>query len=223
MEKSEYQLDVEAIQETYHFLNLTFEQAEHVLKFETIKKTSSSKQIMSVWEEWDYELLIFDGILNEDQRIRFEDTRKELYARYTENFTRQDEESARWTDFHRAIRLSKTFAPNRFKQAMLAHYTQCLLPDYWAFECAMDVPTKAVAQFLKERLYRQGPEIEEFQSQKLREFREFNRLNYEKYHQPISGWHSSTLNPFTPEDEKVHWAMSLLLLDVKAYGFAPVD
>ena len=277
MEKSEYQLDVEAIQETYHFLDLTFEQAELVLKFEAIRKAPFSKQIMSVWEEWDYELLIFDGVLNEDQKIRFEDIRKELYARYTENSIRQDEESARWTDFHQAIvdylknslipsllahrssvfppvfhedrvkldylkasykvflhergkeaivthiRLSKTFAPNRWKQTLLAHYTKCLLPDYRAFECAMDAPTRAVAEYLKGQLYRRSAEVVEFQSQKLREFREFNRLNYEKFSQPIAGWHSETRNPFSEEDEQVHWAMSLLLLDVKAYGFAPID
>lgn len=273
MEKSEHQLNIESVQETYHFLDLTFEQAEQVLKYEKIKNASFSKHIMSVWENWDYELLIFDGILNENQRILFEDLRKQLYAEYAKSYTTQDKESVRWTDFHRAtieylknslipsllkqpspvfppvfhddrnkidylkacykvflqdrgkeavvnhIRLSRTFAPNRWKQTMLAHYTQCLLPDYWAFECTMDVPTRSVAQYLKERLYRRSTEVEEFQSQKLQEFKEFNRINYAKFNQPIAGWHSETRNPFSEEDEKVHWAMSLLLLDKNAYGF----
>lgn len=277
MEKSEYQLDVEGIQEAYHFLDLSYEQAEQVLKYEAIRKSPFSKQIMSIWEGLDYELLIFEGILDEGQRAKYEDLRKQLYAQYAQDCTRQDEEAARWTDFHRAtieylknslipslfaqlsgvfppvfsedrikidylkacykvflhdrgkeaavnhVRLSRTYAPNRWKQAMLAHYTQCLLPDYWAFECAMDAPTRSVAQYLKERMYRRTSEVKEFQSQKLQEFKEFNRLNYAKFNQPIAGWHSETRHPFSAEDEQVHWAMSLLLLDINAYGFAPID
>jgi len=215
--------------------------------------------------------------LNESQKIRFENLRKQFLANHAENVTKQDEEAARWTDFHRAtidylknslipalfkqpspvfppafyqdrakidylkasyktflhetgketivnhVRLNKTFAPNRWKQALLAHYIKCLLPDYWAFECAMDVPTKSVAQYLKDRLYHRSSEVEQFQSQKLQELREFNRLNYEKFYQPIPGWHSETRNPFSEEDEKVHWAMSILLLDRNAYGFEPID
>lgn len=277
MENNEYQLEVEAIQDTYHYLELTFEQAEQVLKYETIRKGTFSKHMISVWEDWDYELLIFEGILNENQKIRFEDVRKQFHARHVEVTTKQDEESARWTDFHRAvidylknslipsllkqpspafppafhedqikidylkasykvflhergkeaivqhIRFSKTFAPNRWKQTLLAHYTKCLLPDYWAFECAMDAPTRSVAEYLKARLYHRSVEVVEFQSQKWREFKEFNRLNYEKFSEPIPGWHSETLNPFSEKDEMVHWAMSLLLLDKNAYGFYPID
>lgn len=221
MEKSEYQLDVESIQHTYHYLDLTFEQAEEILKYEAIRKGSFSKHMMSVWEEWDYELLIFDSILNEDQKIRFEDLRKELYARYAKIYTTQDEAIARWTDFHRAtidylknslipslwkqpspvfppafheerikidylkasykaflhergreaivqhVRFSKTFAPNRWKQTLLAHHAKCLLPDYWSFECAMDAPTRSVAQYLKDRLYHRSTEVVEFQSQPI--------------------------------------------------------
>ncbi|WP_291039059.1 hypothetical protein, partial [Dyadobacter sp. 50-39] len=51
----------------------------------------------------------------------------------------------------------------------------------------------------------------------------FNRSTYEKFYQTIKGWHAETINPFTEEDEKVHWAMSLLLLDRDAYGFRGID
>ncbi len=277
MEKSEHQLNVESIRETYHYLDLTFSQAEKVLEYEELRKAPLSKHIISIWEEWDYELLVFEGILNENQRVRFDGVRNELYTQYVKNCTVQDEEIARWTDFHRAkndylknnliptlltypspvfppvfhaernkidylkasykaflhesgkeavvthVRLFKTYAPSRWKQTLLAHYTKCLLPDYWAFECAMDVPTKAVAQYLKKQLYRQTAELVTFQNQKLQDYKAFNRSTYEKFYQTIKGWHAETINPFTEEDEKVHWAMSLLLLDRDAYGFRGID
>lgn len=273
MERSEHRSNVELVQDRYHYLDLTFEQAEQVLKYEAIRDTFSPKHMLSAWEDWDYELIAFQGLLNESQRIRYDELKERRYAQCIEISIQQDNERARWLDYHRAkieylknnlipslytqpspvfpsafhadrvkidylkacyktflherrkealvhhIRFQKTFAPNGLKEVMLTHYTQCLLPDYWAFENAMDAPTKSVAQFIKDRLYRQNPEITEFQSQKLEELKEFDRLNYEKFYQPIEGWSVWTGQPFSEEEEKAHWAMSLLLLSLDAFGF----
>jgi hypothetical protein len=54
MEKSEHQLNLESIRETYHYLDLTFSQAEQILEYEEIRKAPLSKHIISIWEEWDY-------------------------------------------------------------------------------------------------------------------------------------------------------------------------
>lgn len=276
MEHYEHQSNVAVVQARYHYLGLTFEQAEQVLKYETIRDTFPSKHILSIWEQLDYERAAFYGFLNEAQMAQYEERMSPLHAVYIEDLVKQDNENAKWVDQKRAkidylknslipalsdqpspvfppafaedrnkidylkacyktflherqkealvnhVRLNKTFAPNGWKQALLSHYTYCLLPDYWAFEIAMDAPTKSVAQYIKERLYQQNPEVEAFQNEKLKELKKFDCLNYEKFYQATDGWSVWTRQPFSEEEEKVHWAMSLLLLDRNAYGFEDI-
>lgn len=277
MERTEHQSNVGHLQARYHYLNLTFEQAERVLQFEAIKDEHSPKHMLFVWEEWDFELASFQEILTAEQMSRYQKFKENIKTQYVASLIEQDKESARWLDFQRAkidylknsfipdvlgksshvypplfsedqskidylkacyktflndrrtealvnhIRFNRTFAPNGWKLALLVHYTYCLLPDYWAFESAMDAPTKSVAQFIKERLYRQDPELETFQSQKMHELKEFDRLNWEKYARHTEGWSVWTRQPFSEEDEKTHWAMSLQLLSKDAFGFGNIE
>lgn len=57
MTPEDYKWHINLVKERYHALNLTFEQAEQVYKFEEDKSIYSEKHYFSTWEEWDYELL----------------------------------------------------------------------------------------------------------------------------------------------------------------------
>ncbi|HEX8356542.1 MAG TPA: hypothetical protein VF610_03990 [Segetibacter sp.] len=55
----EYQWYVNLVRNRYEYLNLTYEQAEEIHKYQQDKDTYSNKHFFSFWEEQDYELTIF--------------------------------------------------------------------------------------------------------------------------------------------------------------------
>lgn len=59
MTSEEYQWHINLVKDRNHALNLTFEQAEEVYKYEQDKDIGSEKLYFSTWEEWDYELSSF--------------------------------------------------------------------------------------------------------------------------------------------------------------------
>jgi len=121
------------------------------------------------------------------------------------------------------FRYNRTYAPIQLRSALLRHYASCLLPDYAAFESWADEPTKAVAGFIRSKLPRRTSEISEFYIGKLNESKAFSQQMKEKYYQDIKGWHVWAPEPLPEEEENKNWIMSLLLLDVNAYGFEDID
>lgn len=54
MTPEEYQWHIKLARSRYQYLNLTYEQAEKIYKYEQERDTYSDKHFFSDWEEWDY-------------------------------------------------------------------------------------------------------------------------------------------------------------------------
>lgn len=121
------------------------------------------------------------------------------------------------------FRFNKTYAPIQLKSALLGHYTSCLLPSYAAFERWADEPTRAVAGSIKSKLSRWNSGVTEFYLGKLRESKAFSDQLFEKYYRGTEWGSVWGLDPLPEEEENTNWLMSLVLLDVRAYGFEPID
>ena len=92
MTPEEYQWHINLVKDRHHALNLTFEQAEKVYKYEQDKDTYSEKHYFSAWEEWDYELSTFKEILNAEQFRNYETFLNESIRRYQQNLIELDNE-----------------------------------------------------------------------------------------------------------------------------------
>jgi hypothetical protein len=270
MTHEEYQWYVNLVQDRYQYLNLTFEQAEKIYKYEQDKDTYSEKHFFSIWEEWDYELTTFSEILNDDQLVNYQTFIKEIIQRYGQSLIEQDGKKANeiafnedlinfyetqflpdffknpflgfgWLSIDRAkieylrteykrflndskkailtshFRHNRTFMPNELKASLLRHKLSYILPDYTSFKHKMDEPTKAIAQYLQKKLRYLPDEMEELLTRKFQELKEFNDGNFKKHHGDIGGWHV-VYGHMTPEEEKEHRTMTILLLDKEKYG-----
>lgn len=116
------------------------------------------------------------------------------------------------------FRQHKTFKPNGLKASLLWHKLQCVLPDYAFFRQEMDEPTRSVADFLVDKIQYFSNEKEEFISGKFGELEAFNTESFNNHHAQAGGWHMGSL-PLSPEEQRAHRTMTLLLLDRNRYGF----
>jgi hypothetical protein len=82
MTPDEYQWNVSLVKDRYQTLNLTFEQAALVYKFEKEKTGLSNKHYFSAWEEWDYDLFFFKKILSPEQFSIFEQEKNKAIENY---------------------------------------------------------------------------------------------------------------------------------------------
>jgi hypothetical protein len=83
----------------------------------------------------------------------------------------------------------------------------------------MDEPTKSVAHYLKSKLQHLPEETEELLTGKFQELKEFHNANFKKHYGEVRGWHV-VVGHLTPEEEKQHRSMTLLLLDKEKYGWS---
>lgn len=97
-------------------LDLNFEQAEKVYKYEQIKDTYSDKHYFSVWEEWDYELTTFKEILDPDQLNKYEQFLNENTKRYIQHLMEDDTNVTNQILYH---------------QELLSFYEDQFLPDFF--------------------------------------------------------------------------------------------
>ena len=81
----------------------------------------------------------------------------------------------------------------------------------------MDEPTKAVAQYLKAKILQLPDETEKLVNRKFHELSQFLEANFTKRYGNSRGWHVA-VGHFTPEEEREHRTMSLMLLDRDRYG-----
>ena len=114
------------------------------------------------------------------------------------------------------FRHNRIYRPNALKASLLQHKLSCILPDYFRFQHVMDNPTKSVAAYLKSRVKTLPPETESLVSRKFEELITFNQSNLNNHFGNIEGWH--VFGRLSPEEEKIHRNMSLLLLDKDSYG-----
>lgn len=110
------------------------------------------------------------------------------------------------------FRQSKTFQPIVLKLNLLRHEEKCLLPDYLAFKGTFDKPTKAVADFLLEKVLRISKNLSDAMKQTMNDLELFNINNTEKYIDELKGWHT-TVN-IDNENEEL---MFVVLFDTEKY------
>jgi len=111
----------------------------------------------------------------------------------------------------------RTFKPKELKLSLLQHKLSYIFPDYDSFKHQMDKPTLAVAHYLKTKFKYLPDSLDELLTRKYNELKEFNDTNFKKHYGEIRGWHV-VIGQFTPEEEKEHRAITLLLLDQEKYG-----
>lgn len=121
MTHEEHKWLINLVKDRHHTLNLTFEQAEKVYKYEQDKGVYSNKHFFSAWEEWDYELATFKEILNEEQFKNYDSFLKDCIQRYEQSLIEQDKEQI--TEIaccEEQINFCKTqFLPDFFKDPYL--------------------------------------------------------------------------------------------------------
>jgi hypothetical protein len=121
MTPEDYQWHINLVKDRNHALNLTFEQAEQVYKFEEEKSIYSEKHYFSTWEELDYELSTFRKILNPEQFAIFEQNVKETVENYQQSLIEQDMVNLKEIEFHKeTIKYYEAqFLPEFFKDPVL--------------------------------------------------------------------------------------------------------
>lgn len=121
MTPEEYQRQINLVKDRHHALDLTFEQAEKIFKYEQDKDTYSAKHIFSEWEEWDYELTTFKEILNAKQFNNYENFLKETIHRYEKCLIEQDNKGGKDIAYYEEyINFYETqFLPDFFKDPYL--------------------------------------------------------------------------------------------------------
>ena len=92
MTPEEYKWTIDLVQQRYQYLNLTYEQAEKIYKYEQDRDTFSDEHFFTVWEESDYELTAFREILNGEQLKNHETFLNESIRGYEKSLVDQDNE-----------------------------------------------------------------------------------------------------------------------------------
>jgi hypothetical protein len=110
------------------------------------------------------------------------------------------------------FRHSKTLQPTILKLSLLRHEQICLVPDYFAFKRTFDTATKAVANFLLEKLLRISDNLSDALKQAMNELKEFDTKNTAKHMGEVRGWHVPL-----PVNDKTEELMFVLLLDPEKY------
>jgi len=121
MTPEDYQWNINLVKDRNYALNLTFEQAEEVFKFEQRKNPYSEKFYFSTWEEWDYELSTFKKILNTEQFAIFEQNTKDAVENYQKSLIEQDTELLKEIEFNQETvkYYEEQFLPDFFKDRVL--------------------------------------------------------------------------------------------------------
>jgi len=109
------------------------------------------------------------------------------------------------------FRQNRTFRPNELKHALLRHSINDVWPDYESFYHSMDIPTKAVAEFLEEKVTRYFSPIKNLLEQSIKDRQRFVEGLSKEFFSDMSGWH--VYKEVTPEEELKSFSMSLLLMD----------
>lgn len=102
MSEEEYKYHINLTQSRYQHLNLSFEQAEKVFKFENEKDSYIGLEY-STWEEWDFELTFFSAILSSEQLKNYENDIFEVKGRYIERLKEDDKSSIKDIEYYQRL------------------------------------------------------------------------------------------------------------------------
>lgn len=109
------------------------------------------------------------------------------------------------------FRQNKTYRPNELKCALLRHSINDVWPDYASFYHSMDTPSRAVADFLNDKVARYFTEIKQLLEQSIKHRQDFIDSLYKEFFSNEGGWHVH--REITPEEELKIFRMSLFLAD----------
>jgi len=110
------------------------------------------------------------------------------------------------------FRHGKTFQPIGLKLSLLLHQQKCLLPDYLAFKATMDLPTKAVADYLLQKLIKISEPLKDALKETMTSLGKFNAENTAKHIGEMRGWHTTIQSPDSSEE-----LMFVVFLDAEKY------
>jgi hypothetical protein len=121
MTKAEYQSMIQLAQVRHHALNLTFEQAERVYRYEEERDSAAGKHCFSAWEEWDFERSTFKKILSAEQFELYKIDLKENIIHYEQRLRDEDKEKLNLITFYQeeCEYLEKHFLQDFLKKPML--------------------------------------------------------------------------------------------------------
>jgi len=121
MKPEDYNWQIDLVKERNYALDLTFEQAEEVYKYEQNKSIESAKHYFSVWEEWDYEETVFREILNTEQFNHYIQLSKENRLAYELSLVEHDNEKTNEFLYHEELMTfyQQEFLPELFKDRFI--------------------------------------------------------------------------------------------------------
>ena len=129
MTSEEYKNLIDSTRANYDYLNLTFEQAEQVYRFEEDKNTFSRKHSFTEWEEWEYEAFIFRELLDARQLRIYEDHLNQRVKQFEQILVEQDKEPgnkpAYFEDF--VVYYEKEFLPDIYNDSFIM---SAMLPSF---------------------------------------------------------------------------------------------
>ena len=115
------------------------------------------------------------------------------------------------------VRNSRSFQPNALKLALMNYQLACMFPAYNLFKGHMDEPTKAVKDFLVEKLWYYSSSIDEKLKAILKELQNFTAEIMTNKPCEIRGWHTTV--HLSEKQEQEAQLMCLVLLDRDKYGY----
>lgn len=112
---------LQMIQSRYEAYNLSFEQAQAVSRFEQERDASSGEHFFSQWEAWDFEMVTFREILNEEQLALYLRNHEAEVKAYEKQLIEQDNSEMQIRQLTYMTRI-------------LAYYRDELIPGLWKSE-----------------------------------------------------------------------------------------
>lgn len=124
MTPEDYKWHINLVKDRHHALNLSFEQAEQIYKYEQDKNKFSEKHYFSVWEEWDYEISTFRQILTTAQLKGYEEYMYENIKRHEQWLVEQDNEKTNEITYLQELQVyyENEFLPDLYKDPFIFSY-----------------------------------------------------------------------------------------------------
>ncbi len=175
---------------------------------DSIQEIERNKEMIKYYEEKflpelykEPMLFTFGWLSSEMQKIQFLRAEYKVYLNHSKEEILLDH-----------FRHYRTYMPYGLEASLLRHKLSHLWPNYSSFKESMDQPTKAVAEYLNQKLKYFGDQHEDFIKSHLRSLMAFKEATLKKHHGDPTGWHT-VVRKLIVEDEKENTIMSVLLHD----------
>ncbi|MBT8314424.1 MAG: hypothetical protein KJP26_08175 [Maribacter sp.] len=121
------------------------------------------------------------------------------------------------------FRYYRSFKPNELELSLLRHKLLYLIPDYESFKRYTDKPSRAIADYLEEKLQHLDDDDEKTISEKFMALKNFHQVCFNKYYgkQQSADTYYVKGPVLTSTQKMTYFAMTILLLDEERYGCRP--